>query len=227
MNIYGEHPVFRDRSDAGKRLAEQLSGYRGRDVVVYAIPRGGVPVAMEIAAGLKASLDIVIVRKVPVPDEPEAGFGAITEDGTLVLNEPMVKRLGLDRDEIENQADAVRAEIMRRSMLYRRKILPSPVKGKTAIIVDDGLASRYTMLAAIRSLRNRKAAEVVVAVPVASRTAFELVKSDVENLVCLIIARTAWFAVAGFYQNWHDLNDEEVSQYLETWRVRDEQSIIS
>jgi putative phosphoribosyl transferase len=219
MEIYSARPYFSDRKDAGRRLANELSAYRNKDVVVFAIPRGGVPVAIEVADSLQAPLDIVIVRKIPVPREPEAGYGAVTEDGTLVLNEPLAKRLGLEHSQAEIQAEAVRDEIRRRGMLYRRKILPSPVKGRPVIIVDDGLASGYTMLAAIQSLRHRKAAEVSVAVPVASSSAFDLVKPVVNTLVCLMVARTTRFAVADYYQNWYDLDDEDVSRYLEDWRA--------
>lgn len=173
-----------------------------------------------MAARLNTDLDIVIVRKIPIPYQPEAGYGAITEDGTLILNEPLIRRLGIKKSDAEIQATGIRAEIMRRSMIYRRKISPSPVKGKTAIIIDDGLASGYTMLAAIQSLRNRKASEIVVAVPVASETAYNLVRPEVDNLVCLKVDKSEWFAVASFYQNWYDLDDEEVFRYLEKWRTR-------
>jgi predicted phosphoribosyltransferase len=105
-------------------------------------------------------------------------------------------------------------------MLFRKKLPPSPVKGKPAIIIDDGLASGYTMLAAIKSLRHRKVAEVTVAVPVASGSAYDLVLTEVDRLICLIVARTSYFAVASFYQHWHDLNDREVINLLETWRLR-------
>ncbi len=217
---YDGPSFFKDRTDAGRRLALKLSDYQDKDVVVFAIPRGGVPVAMEVAASLKSALDIIIVRKIPIPYEPEAGYGAVTEDGSLVLNEPVVKRLGLTRPEIGEQAEAVRHEIIHRSMLYRKKLSPSPVKNKTAIVIDDGLASGYTMLAAIKSIRHRKAAEVIVAVPVASGSAYDLVRPEVDNLVCLIIARTNYFAVARFYQHWHDLNDEEIIDFFETWRKK-------
>jgi putative phosphoribosyl transferase len=187
---------------------------------VFAVPRGGIPVAIEVASNLKAPLDIVIVCKIPVLYEPEAGYSAITEDGTLVLNESMLKRLNLKKTEMERQADIVRNEIMRLSMLYRKKITPSPVKGKTAIIIDDGLASGYAMLAAIQSIRNRNVAEVVVAVPVASEAAHSLIKPAVDNLICPIISHTHPFGVASFYKDWYDLSDEDVMQYLETWRTK-------
>jgi predicted phosphoribosyltransferase len=220
MNIYSEQTLFKDRTDAGKRLAKALIDYRGKDTVVFAIPRGGVPVALEVAAELKTDLDIVIVSKIQVPSQPEAGYGAVTEDGTLVLNEPMVKRLNMEREDVERQADAVREKIMRRSLLYRRKISPRPVKDKIAIIIDDGLASGYTMLAAVQSLRKRKASEIVVAVPVSSRSAYNVVKPEVNELISLIVDRSNWFAVASYYLNWHDLNDEEVGRCFEFWRTR-------
>ncbi len=212
--------TFVDRTDAGIRLASQFSGYQSSNVVVFAIPSGGIPVAIEVAAAIKSSLDIIIVRKIPIPSEPEAGYGAVTEDGSLVLNKPLLKRLHLAESEIQEHGDKVRHEIIRRSMLYRKKLPPTPVKGKPAIIIDDGLASGYTMLAAIKSLRNRKVAAVTVAVPVASGSAYDLVLPEVDHLVCLIVARTNHFAVASFYQHWHDLSDQEVINLLETWHQR-------
>jgi predicted phosphoribosyltransferase len=212
--------LFNDRSDAGVRLASQLTDFQNKDVVVYAIPSGGIPVAMEVASSLKSPLDIIIVRKIPIPFEPEAGYGAVTEDGSLVLNQPLIKRLHLTESEIEKHAQDVRHEIIRRSMLYRKKLPPSPAKGKSAIIIDDGLASGYTMLAAIKSLRNRKVGEITVAIPVASGSAYDLVLPEVDRLISLIVARTSFFAVASFYQHWHDLKDQEVINLLETWRLR-------
>ncbi|MGB5159416.1 phosphoribosyltransferase [Desulfobacterium sp. N47] len=206
--------IFKDRTDAGKRLATALSGYKHGENIVFAIPRGGVPVAAEVAAALKTTLDIIVVRKIPIPHNTEAGYGAVTEDGSLVLNEPMVKYLGLTMPEITRQSEAVRNEIIRRNRLCREILPPSRVEGRTAIVIDDGLASGYTMLAAIQSLRNRKASEVVVAVPVASGTAYDLVGSAADKLICLKVARTDYFAVASYYLNWYDLDDEEVLQYL-------------
>jgi putative phosphoribosyl transferase len=215
-----EHLIFIDRTDAGSRLAQELVSYKNKDVVVFAIPRGGVPVAIEVADSLKAPLDIVIVRKIPIPSQPESGFGALTEDGTLILNEPLLKRLNINPIQKDKQVGQVRMEIIRTSMVYRRKLQPSPVKGRTAIIVDDGLSSGYTMLAAIQSLRKRKAAEVLVAVPVASEAAYNLVESVVDDIFCLDIVRTDGFILAGFYQNWYVMNDEQVNRFLETWRVK-------
>ena len=185
-----------------------------------AFPRGGVPVAIEVAEKLGAPLDIVIPRKIAIPLNPEAGYGAVTEGGILVLNEPLVRQLGLTRQQIEVQAEEVRAEIARRSTVYRAKLKAPSVEGKTAIIVDDGLASGFTMAAAVKSVRQRKAAKIAVAVPVASESAYDLVKPLADEVVCLIIARVYQFAVASFYRRWYDLTDEEVLKYLEAWRKK-------
>jgi len=219
--VYQGEPLFRDRVDAGRCLAERLDKYRGGEVVVFAIPRGGVPVATEVARRLDCPLDIVIPRKIPIPSEPEAGYGAVAEDGTIVLNESLVKGLGLSKEEISFQAGAVRAEIERRSIVYRGS-LPAPpsLQGRTAIIIDDGLASGFTMIAAIRSLRKRKAAETVVSVPVASGAAYDLVTPEADEVVCLHVSRSYPFAVASFYKRWHDLIDDEVFKYLEEWQSR-------
>ncbi|MCR4394753.1 MAG: phosphoribosyltransferase family protein [Dehalococcoidales bacterium] len=218
MEESGEFYLFKDRADAGKKLAERLAEYKGRNVVVLAVPRGGIPVAIEIASFLNCPLDILIVRKIPVPQEPEAGYGAVTEDGTIILNEPMVRYLGLRRENINMQAEEVRREILRRSSLYRKVLPPAQIAGRTAILTDDGLASGYTMLAAVRSLKNKQASGVVVAVPVASGSAFELIKPEVDDLVCPEVAWTSWFAVANYYQNWYDLSDNDVIAYLEKWQ---------
>lgn len=220
MIVYQARPFFRDRSDAGRRLAENLAPYQGSDVTVLAIPRGGVPVAVEVAGSLGSGLDILVVRKIPIPYNPEAGYGAVTEDGAIVLNEPLVAQLGLVEEDIRLQAEEVRAEIERRGALYRNGLPPAVLEGKTAIIVDDGLASGFTMLAAVESARQRRAARIVVAVPVASRSASDVVRPVVDGLVSLITARMYAFAVASFYYRWYDLKDEEVVAYLEGWRRR-------
>ena len=206
--------LFRSRADAGKRLAERLLDYEGEDVVVLAIPRGGVPVGAEVARRLNARLDVIIPRKIPIPWNPEAGFGAITADGTIVLNQRMVKNLGLSKDEIQAIADEVREEIERRTREYRDDRPPTDVKGKTVILVDDGLASGYTMLAAIESVRKHNPVRVIVAVPVASSAAARLVSTRVDGMVALVTSERLPFAVADFYREWRDLTDEETMGYL-------------
>lgn len=207
--------LFRSRAEAGKRLAEQLMDYAGSRAVVLAIPRGGVPVAYEIAKRLGAELDVIIPRKMPIPWNPEAGFGAITADGTMVLNDPMVESLGLTPDDISRVAEEVRREIVRRTRAYRGEKPPVDVAEKTVILVDDGLASGYTMLAAIQSVRKLSPSKVIVAVPVASSSAAKLVGKAADRLIALLVSDRLPFAVADFYLEWRDLTDEEVLHYLQ------------
>ena len=213
-----EQAVFRDRIDAGTKLAERLQKYRGNETTVFAIPRGGVPVAVEVAKDLGAYLDIVVPRKITIPYNPEAGYGAVTEDGTIVLNKRLVERLGLPEKQIQHHAEEVRAEILRRSTLYRSKLQATRGIVKTAIIIDDGLASGYTALAAVKSIRQRNIHRVVVASPAVSGTAYDLVKLEVDELVYVVLSRHYPFAVASFYQNWYDLSEDEVIEYLENWK---------
>ena len=173
--------------------------------------------AVEVAGALGLRLDIVVPRKIPIPDNPEAGYGAVTEDGIIVLNEPLVERLGLGERLIKRQADEVMAEIGRRLSLYRTRLRATRVEGKTAIVIDDGLASGYTMLAAIGSMRRRGARKVVAATPVASSHARDLVRSSADELVIPFVSSVYPFAVAGFYRHWHDLTDGEVLGELERY----------
>lgn len=206
-------PRYRNRVDAGRHLAEHLVAFRN-DAVVMAIPRGGIPVAVEVAARLGSELDIIVPRKIPIPSNPEAGYGAVTEDGAIVLNEALVDQLGFTEQQIERHAREVRAEIRRRQSVYRAILDASSVEGKTAIIVDDGLASGYTMMAAIKSIRQHGARYVVAAAPVASLRDWDLVRSAADEVVSPIVSSRYPFAVASFYHRWHDLTDEEVIEDL-------------
>jgi len=212
--------IFENRHDAGRQLAEQLRGYEGKPTVVLAIPNGGVPVALEVASALKASLDLIICRKIPLPLTPEGGFGACADDGTIILNEEVVKRVGLSRLQIEEEAKKVRAEIKRRSLMHKADRPIVQVSGKTVIIVDDGLASGITMRAAVESVRHRHPREMVVAVPCASAWAVKQLEKVADKVVTVATGFMPRFAVADFYRNWYDLKDEEVIQYLKQWRMR-------
>lgn len=211
--------LFTDRTDAGQRLAEALIDYFNQDMLVLAVVRGGVPVATAVAGGIRADLDIIIPRKIPIPSEPEAGYGAVTEDGTVVLNERLVQQVGLSRDQINQQAEQVRREIERRSSVYRSVLPPVEVAGRRTIVIDDGLASGYTVIAAIRSLQKRQAAEIIVAVPTCSAGAYDLVRREVDDLVTLNTGYGGFFAVAAYYRYWHDLTDQEVIEQLEKWKA--------
>lgn len=221
MNIGRGEVIFENRHDAGRQLAVELSEYNGQSVVVLAIPNGGVPVAAEVASALKASLDLVICRKIPLPLTPEAGFGACADDGTIILNEEIAKRVGLSRQQIEYEATKVRAEIKRRCLLYEGDRPLVTVTGKTVIIIDDGLASGITMRAAVESVRRRRPREIVVAVPCASALAVKQVEKVADKVVTCTTGFMPIFAVADFYRQWYDLTDDEVIRYLKQWRARE------
>ncbi len=189
-------------------------------MVVLAIPNGGVPVALEVASALKADLDLVISRKIPIPLTPEGGFGAIADDGTVILNEDAVKRIGLSRQQIDYEASKVRAEIKQRILLYKGERPLVIVSGKTVIIIDDGLASGITMMAAVESVRRRRPRELVVAVPCASALAVKQLERVADKVVTCTTGYVPRFAVADFYRYWYDLSDDDVVRYLNRWRMQ-------
>jgi predicted phosphoribosyltransferase len=212
--------MFQNRHDAGRRLAAELREYREHPVVVLAVPNGGVPVAMEVAGTLKAEMDLVISRKIPSPLSPEAGIGAVADDGTTIFNDEALKKLGLSRQQMEYGINKVRAEIKERSLLYKGDRPLVNVSGKTAIVIDDGLASGYTTMAAIQSVRRRRPKEVVVAVPVASALALKEVERLADKTVTCATGFMPKFYISDYYQFWHELKDEEVLAYLKQWRMR-------
>ena len=220
MHFAREQALFDDRYDAGRQLAGQLGEYKEQSVVVLAIPNGGVPVGLEVALALEADLDLVISRKIPLPLTPEAGCGAVADDGTVILNEEVVKGVGLSPHQINYQINQVRVEIRQRTLLYRRDRPHTVVSGKTVIIVDDGLASGFTMMAAVESVRRRRPTEIVVAVPATSAAALEQVGKVANKVVTLATGTKPRFFVADFYRYWHDLSDAEVIQCLKEWRLR-------
>ena len=212
--------IFENRQDAGRQLAEKLGEYNAQSAVVLAIPNGGVPVALEVACALKADLDLIICRKIPMPLNPEAGFAAIADDGTIVLSEEAVKRIGLDRQHIEYEAGKVRAEIKQRSLHYKEDWPLVRVNGKTVIIIDDGLASGITMMAAVESVRRRRPKEIVVAVPCAPALAVKQLEKVADKVVTGATGYMPKFYVSDFYRYWHDISDDEVIRYLREWRMR-------
>lgn len=209
---------FVDRSDAGRLLAKYLKVYQKNIAVVFAIPRGGVPVAIEVARDYFCELDIIVPRKIPIPFNTEAGYGAVTEDGIIVLNKPLVRQLGFNEDDIKRHAQKVMEEIARRQHVFRKIISPLSVTGKTVTAIDDGIASGYTMAAAIRSLRKRGAKKVIAAAPVSSESGWQIVAGEADAMVCPVISDSYPFAVASFYKHWYDLDDEEVIEQLEQFK---------
>jgi predicted phosphoribosyltransferase len=205
---------FADRSAAGRELAERLSRYAGRkDIAVLGLPRGGVPVAYEVAAALAAPLDVFVVRKLGVPGHEELAMGAIASGGVRVLNERVVNEVGIDAPEIEAVADRERAELERRERAYRGERDPIDVEGKTVIVVDDGLATGATMRAAITALRDRQADTIVVAVPTGSPQTCAEIGETVDEIVC---ARTPeeFTAVGVWYRDFEPTSDDEVRRLL-------------
>lgn len=220
MEYPRQKPIFENRFDAGRQLAEKLMQYRGKPVVVLAIPNGGVPVALQVALALGADLDLVISRKLPLPLRPEGGFGAVADDGTVIYNQEMVKRMGLTQQQISYQVSKVRGDIQQRSLLYRSSRPLSSVSEKIAIIVDDGLASGYTMLAAVESIRRKRPTEIVAAVPTASALAVKKVEKVADRVVTVVTDFSPRFYVSDHYSYWNVLSDEEGQKCLVEWRRR-------
>jgi putative phosphoribosyl transferase len=203
--------VFRDRFEAGKILAKELKAYAGnQEAIVLAVPAGGVPVGRMIAQKLAVPMDILIVRKVQIPWSPEAGFGAVAWDGKFLLNEELVKQLHLTPQEAQTALLAAKKNVAERLKKFRGdKPLPN-LSNKIVILVDDGLASGFTMLVAVKSVKDQAPKKIVIAVPTASWGAIELLMPEVDEIVCPNIRTGESFAVAEAYENWYDLTDEEV-----------------
>lgn len=220
MQLEAPKAIFENRSDAGAKLAGELAAYAGLSALVLAIPNGGVPVAIEVAGALKADLDVVVSRKIPVPVNLEGGLGAITEDGTYIINEDIVKRNGITSEQIEYEASKVKAGIKQRIAKYRGDRLPIRTSGRVVIIVDDGLASGVTMTAAVESVKHRKPKAIVVAVPVAPATAMSKLNRIASKVVTCATAMMPKFFLADYYRHWRDISDDEVVRLLEHWRAR-------
>jgi putative phosphoribosyl transferase len=208
--------VFPDRSRAGEVLGEMLAPHCAgvSDAIVLAIPMGGVPVALKVQERLGCALDLVIVRKLQIPGNTEAGFGAVTGEGDIILNEPLMARLQLTQEEVARQWAAVRDELNRRNHRLRNDRPYPDLAGRTVILVDDGLASGYTMKAAIYMARKQKAARTVVAVPTAPQHTVQSLAGGPDDIYCANIRETRSFAVAESYADWHDLSEADVLAML-------------
>jgi putative phosphoribosyl transferase len=213
-------PIFENRYDAGRKLAEKLFPYVDKGVVVLAIPNGGAAVALGVALALNAELDLIISRKIPLPLSPEGGFGSVTDDGTMILNEEIVRRAGLTQQQINYQVSQVRADIRNRSLLYHKDRRPLTVTGRAVIIVDDGLASGYTMRAAVQSLRNRRPEKIVAAVPVGPEHIIDELRQIADSVVTCAVGKEKVFYLSDYYRYWHDISDAEVLYCLKEWRMR-------
>lgn len=212
---------FDDRSEAGLRLAEALEHYRGKDVVVLALPRGGVPVAAEVAAFLDAPLDLLLVRKIGVPAQPELAMGAVIDGNSplVVRNEDIIRHALVSEKEFDAACREELAEIERRRRAYVGDRPPVDVEGRVAIVVDDGIATGATIRAAIRGLRRRKPSSIVLAVPVAPPDTIEVLRNEADDVVCL--EEPAYFHAIGlYYRDFRQLRDQDVIALMDAARAR-------
>jgi len=205
---------FSDRSEAGIILAKYLKDYIGNpNVIILALPRGGVPVAFEIATALAVPLDVIIVRKLGLPGYEELAMGAIASGGTVFFNEALLNQLNLNRLSIQNVVEKEREELLRREQLYRGNRPFPNLKEKIVILVDDGIATGSTMMAAIEAIRNHKPKSIIIAVPVAAYSTCEELAPLVERIVCPL-KPIDFYAVGLWYENFPQTSDDEVIELL-------------
>ncbi len=207
--------IFQNRVEAGHQLAIKLGAYAGRkDVIVLGIPRGGVPVAFEVATALKAPLDIFLSRKLGVPGEEELAFGAVATGGVRILDQDLIEELNLSERDIAQITKTVKAELERRERTYRGTRPSVQVEGKTVLLVDDGIATGSSMRAAIEALRQMRPARLVVAIPVAALHICKRLRSEVDELVCVHTSEF-FYAIGQFYADFSQVTDEEVTELLQ------------
>jgi len=206
--------LFKNRIEGGQKLAQKLKKLDLKNSVVLAIPSGGIPVGLEVAKALSCPFDLILVRKIQFPWTTEAGFGAVASDGISYLG-PAAKEL--PQEVVKTQTQKATKEVQHREKEFLKSRKRADFKGKTAIIIDDGLATGSTMIAAIKSARKKKPAQIVVAAPTASGSAIELLKKEADKLITLYKhPKSQPFAVASSYLKWHDLTDKEVIDYLKS-----------
>lgn len=218
ISLRDKQYIFEDRKEAGRLLAEKLIKYKGPDSIVFGIPSGGVPIASEIADALNLPMELIIVRKIQIPYNPEAGFGAMGPDGEIILNERLLNQLRLTEDEVKTQIRKTMDVIRKRNQLFRKGRSFPLLKGKIAIVTDDGLASGFTMLAAVTFIKGKMPQKIIIAVPTGSDRTVDFILPEVDELVCLNVRSGFSFAVADAYKNWYDLTDEEVMDTIRKTR---------
>lgn len=206
--------LFLDRVEAGQQLAEHLIEYADRqDVMVLALPRGGVPVAFEVAKKLKAPLDVILVRKLGTPYQEELAMGAISSDGVTILNQDLIHELGISSKAVNQAIAREEKEIQRRLKLYRPHHEPLDVKGKVVILIDDGIATGSTMLAAIEAVKTMGAQKIVIATPIAPPDTIQQLHYEADQVVCLY-APERLYAIGNWYEDFTQTSDQEVQELL-------------
>jgi len=208
--------IFRNREEAGEQLASRLVEYANReDVIVLGVPRGGVPIAFKVAEALNLPLDVFVLRKLGVPGREELAFGAIGSGGVRVLDRAIVEAIGLSKTAIEMVTQTEKTELLRRERIYRGGRPPLDLRGKTVILVDDGIATGSSLRAGVRALRQTKPASIVIAAPVAPPSAVNSLKSEVDDVVCVAVPEI-FYGVGQFYKDFSQVKDEEVIELLDT-----------
>ena len=210
--------LFQNRWEAGSKLAAELQDLAGSDSLVLGVPRGGVVVAYEVARALGAVLDVYIARKLGAPGDEELALGAVASDGTVVLDAALIRQMGVSQRYVQAETERQRAEILRRLSLYRNQRPLPQLKGKTVIVVDDGVATGSTTLAALRALRKQNPGQLVLAVPVGPADVIERLKGEADRVVCLATPEPFW-AVGRFFAEWSQLSDQDVADILNRRRT--------
>lgn len=206
--------LFKNRKTAGEQLAQALEKYRDKDAIVLGIPRGGVVVAAEAARILGAQLDVIIPRKIGAPQNPEVAIGAVTQDGTVIKDEVMMNLLGVSDSHLQAMAERVSGEITRRAMAYRGNRHGAELHNKTVLVIDDGIATGFTVKAALESVRSARPQRLVLAVPVASAESITALRELVDEVVCLYEPEQ-FYAVGQFYADFEQTSDREVIDLLD------------
>ncbi len=207
--------VFTDRNHAGKVLAGMLSDYAGQDTVVLGLPNGGIPVGIEIAKDLESKFDLLFVSKVTPSFNTEVGYGSVSESGTITINEEFVKQFAISPEDVKRDTDRTREKIQQRKHSYRMEDQRPELENRTVILVDDGIASGYTMVNAVQTVNDRGAAKIIVAVPTAPKRTYDYIQTKVDGIICPDVRDVSKFAVADAYENWYDISFDEALQMLE------------
>jgi predicted phosphoribosyltransferase len=208
--------IFKDRADAGRFLASKLNHFANlADVIVVGLPRGGVPVAYEVAQKLKAPLDLLVVRKLGVPGHEELAMGAIASGGVCLLNQDVLSHLGIPQDIIDLVIESEQRELERRERDYRQNHPPLKLRGQTVIVVDDGLATGASMHAAVTAIRQKQPKKIIVAVPVGARDTCQSFHNEVDTMAICAITPDSFQSVGAWYANFSPTTDDEVRTYLD------------